>query len=434
MAIFIIIVLIILNCYFSLAEIALVSVNDNELAEQQELHNPKAAQVLKLIQNPEEFLSAVQVGITLLGLLEGIYGGDMVATQLEALFIKIGLSHVFAHIAALVIGIGLITYLTIVIGELVPKSIALQMPLKVSLAIAPSLSLISVILFPFIKLLTVSTRFILDLLSIKKSDSRKMSERDIKQMLGTAYKQGVVGKQQLWMHENVLAFKNLTAQRMMKPAKIVVGVNYDWGKDQITSLMREKPYSYFPVYKGDPRNISGIINTKNFFLNEETDWHHLVTPAFTIAGETSAKDMFTRFKEEKVDFAVVTDRKNMYLGIVSMQDIMEGVFGDIPEIDDYSAYFYAKSDKEWIAEGFVHLQRVRLRLSLPWIRDYEAKYLNLSELMKGEITDTGKQEKLVLHDVTFTVLEKSNDEASRISITLPDASIPKNFPGITAGK
>ena len=419
MAILIILVLIVLNGYFSLAEIALVSVNSNELSEQEEQHNSKAQQVIKLIEDPEEFLSAVQVGITLLGLLEGIYGGDMVAKQLEALLVKAGLSHVLAHITALITGIGLITYLTIVFGELVPKSIALQMPLKVSLAIAPSLSLLSRILFPFIKLLTLSTRFILNLFSVKKGDDRKISERDIKQMLGTAYKQGVVGKQQLWMHENVLTFNNLTARRIMKLAKIVVSVDYNWKKEEITALMRKTPYSYFPVYDGDPANVAGVLNTKNFFLSTESDWHHLIQAPCIIAAETAAKDIFTRFKEKKADFAIVADDKNNYLGIVSMQDIMEGVFGDIPEIDDYSSYLYAKNEKEWIAEGFVHLQRVRVKLALPWIRDYEDKYLNLSEMMKGEISGAAKTDSLQVNGVTFTVLEKTKGEAIRISIALP---------------
>lgn len=419
MAFLIIIILIILNGYFSLAEIALISVNKNELSEEKGNHNPSAFQVLKLIEKPEEFLSAIQVGITLLSLLEGIYGGSMVADQLKLILVHLGMSEVIAHISSLIIGIGLITYLTIVFGELVPKSIALQMPLKVSLAIAPSLNLISKVLFPFIKLLTWSTRFILDVLSIKRNDSKKISENDIKQMLGTAYKQGLVGKQQLWMHENVWTFTNLTAQRIMKPAKIVAAVNYSWGRDLIIDLMKKKPYSYFPVYKEEAGNIVGLISTKKFFLNDNPDWHQLILSGCTIPADMPAKDIFTRFKEKKADFGLVIDDQTNYLGIVSMQDIMEGVFGDIPEIDDYSAYFYAKSDKIWIAEGFVHLQRIRIKLSFPWLRDYEAKYLTLSELMQGEIPDHEIQNTLVIKGVSFTILEESNHEAPKIMITIP---------------
>ncbi len=137
MAIFIIAGLIILYAYFSLAEIALISVTDNDITDERYSKDKRTPVVAGLIQDPEEFLSAVQVGMTLVGMLEGIYGGGMLAEFLEPRLIAFGISELTARITSLTIGIGTISYLTIVFGELVPKSIALQIPMKVSLAIAP---------------------------------------------------------------------------------------------------------------------------------------------------------------------------------------------------------------------------------------------------------------------------------------------------------
>src|SRR4051812_46493851 len=170
MTILTILLLIVLDAYFSLAEISLISVNKIDLTDEQSRNNIKAAQVLQLIKSPEEFLSAIQVGSTLLGLLEGIYGGAKVAEQLDHWFLTLGMSNLTAHTAAIVLGIGAITYITIVFGELVPQSIGLHMPLRVSLAIAPSLLLFSKVLYPFIKLLTMSTRFIISMVSLKTAD------------------------------------------------------------------------------------------------------------------------------------------------------------------------------------------------------------------------------------------------------------------------
>lgn len=410
----IIILLIILNGYFSLAEIALVSVNDTDLANEQS--NPKALQVLQLIKNPEEFLSAVQVGITLLGLLEGIYGGGIAAQQLESWFINAGMSNFGAHILSLVTGIGAITYLTIVFGELVPKSIALQMPLRVSLIIAPSLRLFSQILFPFIKILTISTRFILTSFSIKHANNKKITEKDLKRILGAAYQQGTLDKQELWMHENVFSFNYLTAKSIMKPARIIICLSYDWTREQIVEMIRKRPYSNFPVYKNDSGNIVGIINTKDFFLNAATDWRQIIKSNCSLPEYMTTQDIFNTFREKKLDFGVVTGEGKQFLGILAMQDIMEAVFGDIPEREDYSPYMFAISEKLWMAEDFIHLQYIRTQLSLPWIRAFEGSYINLAEFMAGE--SEGKNA-FIKNGTRFEIMSIDKNGNSKIRITLP---------------
>lgn len=416
MAFVIILLLIILNGYFSLAEVALISVSNTALIGEQSKNNKTAFDVLQLIKDPEEFLSAVQVGTTLVGLLEGIYGGGLVATQLQHWFAHWGMGPFWSHASALVIGIGAITYLTIVLGELVPKSLALQMPMTMSLAIAPSLLVFSKIIYPFIKLLTVGTRYILSLFSIKTADNRKITEKDLKGMLGAAYKQGVLGKQEYWLHENVFAFDDLKARSIMKPARIVVSLSDAWPWEKVFETIRRRPYSYFPVYKGDDTGrIVGAVRTKDLFLNSTDHWLDNLKPNCLIPSDMAAKDIFTIFKESRVDFGIVVGAPNEFLGIVAMQDIMEGVFGDLPEYEDYKAYFYKQSDKVWIAEGFIHLQRIRHDLGLAWLRDYESRYLSLGELMIGEAPDGV----LTLNSVRFEVVAGTKTDPRTVRITLP---------------
>lgn len=419
MAILVIILLIILNGYFSLAEIALVSVTDSELSDENFKNNPKAAQVLKLIKNPDEFLSAVQVGITLLGLVEGIYGGNIVAKEMEMWLVGMGISTLAAHVSSLIVGIGLITYLTIVFGELLPKSIALQIPVRISLAIAPSLSLFSKIIYPFIKLLTVSSRYLLSLLPIQSQGAKKLTEKDLRSVLSAAYKQGVLEKQQLWLHQNVITFKNLTAKRIMKPARIVAAVPINWDRQVLKKFIEKKPYSYFPVYSGQENNITEIVSTKIFLLHDEQDWHKTALNPCAIPADMAARDIFNIFKEKRIDFGIVRDPAGKYLGIIAMQDIMEGIFGDMPELEEYSAYFYSESEKVWIAEGFVHLQRIRNTLSLPWLRDYEGNYLSIAELITGETIGLKDGDPLILNGVRFQILSGSKQDPEKISITLP---------------
>ena len=419
MAFIIIILLIILEGYFSLAEMSLISVKNAELTDEQSGNNPRAFQVLQLIKVPEEFLSAIQVGTTLLGLLEGIFGGGMVAGQLNQWFLLLGMSGFVAHAAGIIIGVGAVTYLTLVFGELVPQSIAIQMPLRVSMAIAPSLVVFSKILYPFIKLLTGSTRFILSVLSIKKADHKKISEKDLKSMLGAAYKQGLLGQQQLRMHENLFAFDGLKASNIMKPARIIICLSHDWSREQVLETVRKRPYSCFPVYQDDPGNITGVLHVKQFFLNETATWQESIIRNCTIPQNAAVRDVFNIFKEKKADFGIVTGAGSKFLGVIAMQDIMEGVFGDIPELEDYSKYFYRKSEGVWIAENFIHLERIRDTLKLNWLRAYEAKYLSLSDLFAGETAVITKKGEIILNGVTFKIISGSIDHPRTMQINLP---------------
>jgi putative hemolysin len=416
MIILVILLLILLNFYFSLAEIALIAVKQGQLTEEAEKGNKKAKKALQLSGDPEAFLSAVQVGITLLGILEGIYGGEMVASKLDPFLVKhFGWSHALAHIVSTISGIGLITYLTIVIGELLPKSIALQLPLKVSILVAPSLLLFSRIAFPFVKLLTISTRFLLDKLHIHKQENEKISENDLRKMLSTAYNQGILDKDELVLHENIFSYSALTAKRIMKPAKIVISIPYESTRDAVMEIIRTKPYSHFPVKKTDG-SISGILSTKNFALNTETHWHTLIRPFCQLTPEMDATAIFLHFKKTNNDFGLVM-KSNHFLGIVAMQDIMEGVFGDMPEREDYRDYFYKESDNTWIAEGFIHLQRIKRELSLDWMRAYENKYVTITELLEGELGHwPQKGEQLTIENLIFNVEESEQYEIGKVLI------------------
>ena len=417
MSFLIIFILVLLNGYFSLAEVALISIKEEELYNEESKKNASAIKVLRLIQQPAEFLSSIQVGITLIGMLEGIYGGNVVAGQIDHLMMIMGVSKWVTHGSSLVIGISIITYLSIVFGELVPKSIALQMPLKVSLSIAPSLVIFSRLLFPFVKLLTFSTQLIVGWLGIKNK-SKRITEDDIKQMLSTAFKQGILEKQQYWMQENVLTFKNLTARRMMKPSRIASCISYDWKKEEVIAFIKKTPYSNFPVYQGEKTNIVGTISTKNFFINDVDPWQQGIIHGCNVPAEMLAKDVYAVFKEKKKKFGQVINKSGAFIGVLAMQDIMEGVFGDMPEKEDYAAYFYTISPKVWIAEDFIHLQSVRNKLLLPWIRDYESKYMNLAEFMTGENNGLQTTTPLVRNEVSFEVIAKGKDEG-KIRITLP---------------
>ena len=400
----IIAVLIILNAYFSLAEIALVAVKQHQLKAEEEKKNKKAIAALRLTKDPEEFLGAVQVGITLLGILEGLYGGDLVATKLELVFYRYGFHETSAHVLSLILGIGAITYLTIVIGELLPKSIALQTPLSTALLVAPSLLFFTRVAYPFIRLLTASTRVLLRVLHIRTGQEEQITEQDLKRILSTARQQGILEEGELWLHQNIFSFSGLTAHRMMKPLSIVRTVDFTWNRSRVEEEIERYPYTFLPIYQESDDDIVGIINVKDFFLHKGENWQEVIIRETAIPGKTLAGDLFDHFKQSKLHFALVTNEQKRVEGIVTMQDVMEGIFGDIPELEDFRKYFYQISPTSWRASGYIHLQRIRRTLRLAWLRSYEEKYINLDELITGEL---GRRpvtnDKVFLHQYSFTV-------------------------------
>ena len=417
MTLLIIFFLIILDGYFSLAEMALISVNKLELEEDSLKNDPRAKKALLLLKNPEEFLSTIQVGSTLLELVQGIYGGSMASKGIKWFLEYLGLGNAFSDIISLILGISLITFVSIVFGELVPKSIALQVPLKTALAVSTPLSLFAKITFPFIKVLTAATQRILSVLNIKSANKRVISEKELRRMMGAAYQQGTLQKEQLWLHQNVFTLNTLTAGRIMKPIKIVAQISMGSSKRELQSFIKENPYSNFPVYKAERNQFVGILETKDFLLNSTESWHGCVHRIFSVREDTPVWTIFTEFKKDMKKFALVSHGEN-FVGIITMQDIMEAIFGDIPELEDYSSYFYPKSTNLWIAEGFIHLQRIRKRLTLTWLRPYEQTYFTLAELVAGEIQKQENKESLQLNGVVFSILSGDANDPRQISIKL----------------
>ena len=164
--------LILINAYFSAAEIAIVSVKKFRMQEKAEKGNKSARQILDIIKRPDEYFSSIQIGITLVGIFEGLYGGRLLQAHLEPKLFLWGMPSWSVHFVSVAVGIGLITYITIIIGELLPKSIALQFPEKIALRVIPSFRLFSLIAYPFVKLLTGSTHFLLKMLRVRGSESQ----------------------------------------------------------------------------------------------------------------------------------------------------------------------------------------------------------------------------------------------------------------------
>src|ERR1700712_2680899 len=321
--------LILLNGYFSAAEIAIVSVKKFKIQEEVDKGNKNAARVLEHVKDPSQYLSTIQVGLTLIGLIEGFYGSEVFQKYLEPVFMKWGMSAWWSHSISIALGVGVITYLTIVIGELLPKSLALLEPQTLALKIEPSFRVFTFISYPFVQILTASTRFLLKIIHASKSENQNLTDADLKSLLSQAYKQGTLEKEELKLHENIFSFYDAQVESIMTPLQDVVSIRLDITPEQVDQIIRGSAHSYFPVIEGQ-NVLVGYLCAREYFRDNKKNIREQTRAACTLKKTQKASDLLKKFKERNQNFGVVINDNGELYGLVTMHDIGESLIGEIP--------------------------------------------------------------------------------------------------------
>lgn len=416
-SIIIILILIALNFYFSIAEIGLISVDKNILQQQADNGNRKALNVLNLIKEPDEFLSAVQVGITLVGILEGLYGGDLMAAWLEPVFMKWGMHSSWAHLSALLVGVGTITYLTIVIGELIPKTLALLDPLKISLLITPSMMIFSKITYPFIKLLTASTKSILGLFSINTIREEKLTENDIRSMLTAAYKQGLIDKGEFTLHKNLFSAYDLMAENIMTPASMITYVQEKMNREEITETIKRSIHRTFPV-ANEKREMLGALGAKDFLLHPDKPITSILSPISFLSPNQAVYDIFQQLRRENTNMGIVINEYGECEGVITYHDIVSGLLGgSLPGFNATERFLVQQPDKSWLTYGYTRLSYIRETLNYEWLREYEKEDITIAGLLIDKLRHIPKPgEKVMLNQVTFEITKMDHHRIDEVTI------------------
>jgi putative hemolysin len=285
--------------------------------------------VLEYLKDPTDYLSTVQVGITLVGLIEGLYGGEIFEAYLEPKFLSWGLSASLAHALGIVVGIGFITYITIIIGELVPKYLALQAPRKMALAIVPSFKMFNWLSYPFVRILTASSRLLIRLFHFGKSENQNLSDADLKSILSQAYRQGTLEKEELILHENIFNFYEQSVQSMMTPREKITALRITMTGDEVEQVLRGSPHNYFPVLKQENK-LEGVLCARKFFMQRDRPVPEHVQPACVVMAGQKASELLQKFKASNQNFGIVVNEAGDISGLVTMHDIGTILIGKIP--------------------------------------------------------------------------------------------------------
>ena len=334
MEIIVIGLLILLNGFFSLSEIALISSKKSKL-EQMKIEGRRGSKTaLKLLADSENFLSAVQVGITLIGIVTGVYGGLNIAEDIAPFLLRIKFLEISANEIALVVTIVTITYFSIVIGELVPKTIALSNPEKIAVKIAPIIYYFSKLFYPFVKLLSVSTNLLNHLIGIEKR-SEQYTETELKQLLKTASREGVIGKEQNLIHEKVFYFADKRAKHIMTHRVDVEGIDLKDTEENIKTAILKSKHSKIICSDGGLDNFTGVLFIKDYLLafnsGDSVNIPDLLIPPIIVPENVEARRVLQLFRQKQTYFCIVVNEYGSFEGIITLHDIVENIIGDMPE-------------------------------------------------------------------------------------------------------
>ena len=391
--------LILVNAFFAASEIAVVSLNANKLRKDAEDGNKKAARLLKLVEQPTSFLSAIQIGITLAGFLGSAFAAENFSDRLVRWLIDdvkfTLLSESALGTLSVVVITVILSFFTLVLGELVPKRIAMHAPMKVAAFTTPVVRVVAVIMKPIIKLLSVSTAGMLWLFGIKdKSEEEKVTEDEIRLMVDIGEETGTIDAKEREMIDNIFDFDNSTAKDVMTRTPDVVSVSLADSQEQILTVLRDCGFSRLPVWQDEPgKNMVGILIAREYLLNLRSEQpkplRDMLRPAFLVPETIPCDKLFSEMQKDQRHMVAVINEYGEMAGIVTLEDLIEEILGNIyDESDDATEdgeEIRELSEGCWRISGTVPLDDVRRELDVAIPEDIEAN--TLGGLVIGCLTE-----------------------------------------------
>jgi len=428
--IFLIVFFIVLNGVFAASEIALVSASKREIQEDAESGSKvskKAIRVLKLIENPTRFLSTIQIGITMFGFINGVIAADAFSNMISGQLASwTGLETlILIPIVTFIITL-ILTYFQVIFGELVPKSIAMKSPEKVSYMFIGFLSVIAVIMKPFVVLLTSSANLIMRLLGINpQDDDDTLSEEELILELNASESKGFIDRSENEMIQNIFEFDSTTVDEVMTHRTEVSAIDLESTRDELISFVTNEKYTRFPVYEDNLDKIVGTLHVKDLlrYISEHPDpkdfnLHEMLRDPLFVPQSKNTRALFREMKLTKTHIAIVIDEYGGTAGIITFEDLIEEILGNISdEYDEDEIEIQAINDNQYEIDGLIDLDDVEdlLHAGLP-VDDYDT----LSGFMLGQLgrfPDDEESVVVIFSNYRFEVLAYEDRIIERVLVT-----------------
>ncbi len=361
-------VLVIINAFFAMSEIAIISLNDNVVDKQAEDGNKKAQKVKKLTDNPSNFLSTIQIGVTLAGFLTSASASSSFAEGLTQKLIALGTpipANVINGISVVLITI-IMSYFSLVFGELAPKRMAMQKPEKIAYSVVGILLVVKTLTSPFVKILSASTNLVVKLCGFDpNANEESVTEEEIRMMVDVGQEKGVIEDIQKEMIDNIFDFDDIDVSDIMTHRTDMFAVEDTDSLEEVVSISIEHGYSRIPVFHEDPDNIIGIVYIKDLLkyistsLPKNKGPKDVMREAYYVPFSKNCGELFNEMCEKRVQMAVVVDEYGGTAGIVTMEDLLEAIVGNIQdEYDNEDEEIVEVSENVFTIDGTAYIEEV----------------------------------------------------------------------------
>ncbi|AOZ94364.1 hemolysin [Paenibacillus crassostreae] len=423
-------ILILLNAFFAASEMALITLNDNKVKAMANSGHKKSILLLNLLSEPSRFLATIQIGITLAGFMASALAADSFAGRLAEFLNGIGVPvplSVLETISLIVITL-VLSYFTLVLGELVPKRIAMQKAEPISMFVVMPLTILSKVTAPFVKFLSVSTNLFVRLLGIDpNADKEQVTEEEIRMMVEVGNENGTIQGIEKMMINNIFELDNKIASDIMIHRNRIVSIPQHFSLHQIANLINMEKYSRFPVYEHDIDNIIGILHSKDLIRylekdvtdNEQIfDIKSIIRKPYVTLEYKHADELFREMQINKAHMAIVMDEYGGTAGIITIEDLLEEIVGNILDEHDVEEIQIEQIDENsFIMNGLLHLREVRDFLNVELSSD---EYDTLNGFLIGQfhgLPDKDERPSVELEGFIFAVEEMDDKIISKVRVS-----------------
>ncbi|MBN1415199.1 MAG: HlyC/CorC family transporter [Bacteroidales bacterium] len=427
MELLVIALLLLCNGVFAMYEIALVSARKSRLGEEAKFGSMGAKTALDLLKEPEKILSAIQVGITLIGIVAGAYGGITISEDVAPWFTHIPLLAPYADTIAVILVVGFITYFSLIIGELVPKTIALNNPENIAMFLSPAMRILGAITYPVVWLLSVSTKIVIKVTGIKQKKEAPVTEEELRILLKLSSELGIIEKEESQIISEVIRFGEKNARMMMTHRVDLEWIDISKSNDEMIEKALASSFSKMPACDGSVDEVKGVIAVKDllteYINNKNFTVEDIIVEPFFIPAQVSAPKALEFLRTSKKHFGFVIDEYGTLEGIITLHDVTENIIGDLPALEhDNEPEFIRRSDGSYLVDGSMGIEDLRDLLSIRSFLGDEDEETGINTAgglamhILGHIPVAG--DRFTLKGYLFEIMDMDGNRVDKILITL----------------
>ncbi|MBC7949754.1 MAG: HlyC/CorC family transporter [Chitinophagaceae bacterium] len=421
MDIFILACLILINGLFTMAEIALVSARKARLESQAEKGDARARRALELSNNPEIFLSAAQIGITLISIITGVYSGERFGKDLQPHIEKIEFLRDYANTVSTTIIVIIVTFLSIIFGELIPKRIGLLRAEKIAKMVAAPVNVFAKITHPIVWLLNKVSNLFFSIFNIKRAKDDAVTEEEIKTMITEGTEAGTIDEAEQTIINRVFHLGDRNITSLMTHRSDIIWFNLDDTEEKIKEKITSEPHSVYPICDGEIDNIKGVVSIKDLYVSPDSiQFKDIMQTALFVPENNSPFQVMEKFRESKIHSCFIVDEYGSIQGLVTLNDILEAIIGEIPQPDMQDYEINEREDGSYLVDGQIPFYDFLTRFDkVEWMNEGEQDFDTLAGFILHKLERIPKTgDKLEWKGFSIEVMDMDGHRIDKVLATI----------------